>query len=110
MPSRAYHACGQGGCPELVSGRARCSAHTIERKKDPTQAKFYGSSQWQKLRAIVKRQQPICGMCKRAPSTSVHHKDGDWKNCTMENLEGVCKPCHARHSGTEHRMKRGNDK
>lgn len=103
---RAGHPCGTPGCPQIVRGKPRCPAHTIERKKDPAQAKYYGSSAWQQLRAVIRRQQPICQVCRRAPSQSVDHIDGDWKNNATENLRGACNPCHATKSGSEHFKKR----
>lgn len=38
--------------------------------------------------------------CERCGSTSdlhVHHKDGDWRNDAIDNLETLCGPCHLKH-------------
>lgn len=74
--------------------------------KDPAQAKFYGSTQWKKLRTIVRHRDPICKMCHKKPTTQVHHEDGRWQNNALENLQGVCTQCHDSYSGRQHQAKR----
>jgi hypothetical protein len=107
---RPSHPCAVPNCSELVSGRARCVPHTITREernpKDPAQAKFYGSVQWKAIRTLVRRRDPICKQCHRAPTQQAHHKDNDWRNNQLANLEGVCGTCHRKHSGAEHHKKR----
>lgn len=105
--AKPAHPCGQPGCPVLVHGRPHCPEHTVERKRDPEQARFYGSSRWQKLRAMVRRQQPLCQMCRNAPSAVVDHIDGNWRNNRMDNLRGLCSPCERSHTGRQHQKKRG---
>lgn len=106
---RPMRPCAVASCPTLTRN-PRCPAHTITREqrnpKDPAQAKFYGSAQWKKIRAIVKRRDPICKMCNRAPTTTVHHKDNNWRNNEPSNHEGACDPCHRAHSGAQHYKKR----
>lgn len=107
---RPLHPCATPSCGTLVRGTSHCPAHTITREmrnpKDPAQAQFYGSTRWKAIRSMVRRQQPICGMCKRYPTTSVHHRDNNWQNNELTNLQGVCTTCHNKHSGTEHSKKR----
>lgn len=109
---KPLHPCGNPACPTLVRGRARCPEHTVTREernpKDKAQAKFYGSTQWKAIRAGVKRNQPICGMCHRAPTTTAHHRDNDWRNNDPSNHQGACDPCHRKHSGREHFKKRAS--
>jgi 5-methylcytosine-specific restriction enzyme A len=105
-PSRPLRPCTQSGCPRLVSG-GRCEEHARVRKHDPNQRRFYSSARWRQLAELVRRQQPICTVCERAPSTQAHHRDGDWRNNAADNLAGICAPCHARESGRAHREKRG---
>jgi 5-methylcytosine-specific restriction enzyme A len=106
---RPLRPCAQPGCPALVRGSSRCPRHTVKqsdrRQQDPEQARFYGSRQWKALRAMVRRQQPTCGVCGKAPSEQVHHRSGDWRDNRMENLQGVCSPCHRRESGAAHRAR-----
>ena len=95
-------------CPNLVSKGSRCPTHAITREQrtphDPKKQAFYDSPQWRKLRAIVRRQQPICMECKRSPSKTVDHINGLDDN-RLESLRALCWPCHNRKSGLEHRLK-----
>jgi 5-methylcytosine-specific restriction enzyme A len=100
------------GCPAVVTGKtSHCPTHAPpdSRRKDPAQARFYGSKAWKRLREYVRREEPTCAMCKERPSTQVHHRDGDWRNNDRRNLEAVCDPCHRSHSGRDHHAKRGQE-
>ena len=109
--SRPLHPCAVPTCPSLTRN-TRCPQHTITREernpRDPAQIKFYGSARWKQIRATVKLNQPICGMCHRVPTDTVHHIDGNWQNNQPENHQGVCDTCHRQHSGREHRKKRAS--
>jgi hypothetical protein len=107
MTPRPSRPCAKHGCPALVAGSTYCAEHTPTRKKDPEQAKHYGSSRWRKLSEIVRKQEPICAMCLERPSAVTDHIDGDWRNNDRENLRGLCRDCNARHTGKQHRWKRG---
>ena len=50
---------------------------------------------WEKRRAIVLKREPICYLCHKAPSTQVDHQEPN-DNHDLENLRGVCTPCHRR--------------
>ncbi len=108
-PSRIAHPCGHGGCPALVTGSARCAAHTVTREQrnphDPDVQRFYDSTRWKKVRAIVRRNQPICMDCQRRPSQCVDHL-GELNDLRLEMLQALCWPCHNRKSGAQHAKKR----
>ena len=110
MPSRPKRTCAQPGCGALVDG-GRCPAHEAKRTnrqaKDPEQVRFYGSAYWKRLRAIIRRRDPVCVMCQRRPSQTVDHIDGNWRNNDPGNLRGLCRPCEASHTGRQHRRKGG---
>jgi 5-methylcytosine-specific restriction endonuclease McrA len=98
------------GCPATVTGRAvRCPEHALpdSRHRDPEQARFYGSTTWKLIRLRVRREEPTCRTCGTRPTTEVHHVDGDWRNNSRSNLEGICTPCHRSTSGRDHHAKRG---
>lgn len=105
MMSRPLRPCTEPGCPILV-GAGRCPAHTQVREKDPEQQRFYGSTRWKALRSLVRQQEPICRMCRRAASVLVDHIDADWKNNERENLRALCRACNDAHTGRQHQAKR----
>lgn len=37
-----------------------------------------------------------CAICGKTGRTDVHHKDDNWQNNSLENLERVCRSCHLR--------------
>lgn len=106
MPTQPATPCAQPGCPVLVYGASRCAAHKVERRKDPEQARFYGSSRWQSIRSLIRHRDPLCVMCSREPSKIVDHIDGDWRNNDPSNLRGLCAACNASHTGRQHQGKR----
>lgn len=53
---------------------------------------------WQRLRLVVLKRDPVCRACGRAASTDVDHilpKRAGGPD-TLENLQGLCGPCHSR--------------
>lgn len=52
---------------------------------------------WKRLREQVLREEPVCRICRKAPSTQVHHKVPVHLGGTnaRANLEGVCQDCHS---------------
>lgn len=105
-PTRAPHPCATSGCPELVVHGSHCPGHeATRRQKDPEQERFYGSARWKAIRALVRRQQPICRICHVNPTSVIDHRDGDWKNNDLSNLRGLCTSCNASHTARQHRAK-----
>jgi 5-methylcytosine-specific restriction enzyme A len=102
---RPLRPCTEPGCATLVK-RGRCSDHLVERPKNPDQQRFYGSTRWKALRTLVKKQEPICRMCRRKPTKVADHIDGDWRNNARENLRGLCTDCNAEHTARQHQAKR----
>ncbi|MBS0207527.1 MAG: HNH endonuclease [Planctomycetes bacterium] len=70
-------------------------ATTAERSEDK---RFYASARWRRVRLIALARDPICVRCGRAASEHVHHKqprkDRPDLAFDLNNLEGVCQPCH----------------
>jgi 5-methylcytosine-specific restriction protein A len=66
---------------------------------------LYNTAAWRRLRVRVLREEPVCRVCGRAPSTQVDHirpHDGDvYLFADRANCQGVCAPCHSRKTATE---------
>lgn len=105
-PTRPGRPCATPGCPLIVHGASHCPAHEQTRRYKPEeQRRFYNSTRWKKLRAIVRAQEPICRICFTNPSTSVDHIDGDWQNNERSNLRAVCTSCEKTRTAVQHRRK-----
>ena len=108
-PTRLPHPCGHPGCPALVpAGERLCEKHKRENRKveDANRANYRErgySTEWDKLKAMKKRESPLCEVClqegRLTPAEMVHHKvplrEGG-ELLDMGNLVSVCRACHAR--------------
>jgi 5-methylcytosine-specific restriction protein A len=60
---------------------------------------------WSKLRKSVLAEQPLCPECEARdvlePATEVHHKNDNASDNSRDNLVGLCKPCHSRHTARD---------
>ena len=63
------------------------------------------STYWLRLRAMVLAQSPLCVMClaegRTRAASHVDHKDGNSRNNDLENLQGLCRPCHSSKTARE---------
>jgi 5-methylcytosine-specific restriction endonuclease McrA len=61
--------------------------------------RWYRRAHWRNLRTLVLARDPICKMCQRAASTVADHiipHKGNWTLfCDLNNLQGLCDPCHS---------------
>jgi hypothetical protein len=66
---------------------------------------WYGRKHWKNLRTLVLARFPVCCMCHRAASTVADHirpHAGVWeKFCDLNNLWGLCQPCHSKKTAIE---------
>lgn len=84
--------------------------HTASRE---LRRKAYNSQEWRKLRNEYIKNNPLCAECLRqgkvTPAVDVHHHKSPFKtgeiNWTLlldyNNLESLCKKCHAEHHNKE---------
>lgn len=63
------------------------------RDADPRRTIPLNSSRWQKLRARVLAEQPLCAMCDQ-PANVVDHANGNPGDNSRRNLTALCEPCH----------------
>jgi hypothetical protein len=67
--------------------------------------KWYHRAHWKRLRTLVLARYPACCMCHYAASTVADHikpHQGIWELfCALENLQGLCGPCHSKKTAIE---------
>lgn len=47
-------------------------------------------------KVALKHKKLVCEICNERWNLDVHHKDGNWKNNSLENLRVLCKKCHGK--------------
>lgn len=91
-----------GYCNEHIKDKSDTTKQ-YDKSRDDKYVKFYNSSQWKKLRAmIISRDNGLCICCLREGIVSVadivHHvveTKSDWsKRLDSSNLISVCTSCH----------------
>lgn len=74
-------------------------ARPTGRDADPRRTIPLNTSRWQKLRALVLAERPLCVDClslgRVVPATDVDHDDGDPSNNERSNLVSRCHACHS---------------
>lgn len=93
-------ACAYPMCPhEAMPGSSYCQAHDWQRKERgrKSAARRGYDRRWRRLRQLVLTREPFCRMC-GAPATEVDHIIPLSRGGTnaLENLQPLCKRCHAR--------------
>ena len=117
MPYRNSKPCGKPGCSNLVNpDYYYCEKHREDynkqrwkerdKNRDPKLKKFYSSRSWRKVRNKHINDNPLCEECKDkgkvVEAEEVDHivpLKVDWsKRLDMDNLQSLCKSCHAKKS------------
>lgn len=75
-------------------------ARPTGRDADPRRTIPLNSARWQRLRARVLAEEPLCRMCNE-PATDVDHISGDPSDNTRVNLQPLCHACHSYKTGRE---------
>lgn len=107
-PTSPPHACATPGCAAVVYGkRSHCPKHeeSNKRRKLPEQARFYSSRYWRALSELVRKQEPVCRLCRTRPSAVTDHVDGDYMNNARANLRALCVECNETRTARQHRAK-----
>lgn len=115
MPTAPPRACSVPGCGGFVFEHGVCEGHKdsslakrlliqlVDRNKRPWRA-LYNTKRWKDLRLLILRRDPICTKCNRNPSTvadHIHDHKGDLQLFyDVNNLHGLCKPCHDEKTGS----------
>ena len=94
--------------PYCESHRDYVAVHAKAMRDSCSWSRYYGLAVWKKLRRQVLSRDPVCVLCNRAPATECDHitaHKGNWflfcGGLNMENLQGLCSPCHSRKTATE---------
>jgi len=101
MADRMLHRCLFKGCPALIPARDNfCPRHRKikQQERNALHDPFYSTKRWQKCRAAVLAQEPICRVCGR-PANTVDHITPRRKggaDYERDNLQALCAECHAR--------------
>ncbi len=109
MPNKPLHPCNQAGCPMLTGGRY-CDAHAKKNEQEYDLARGtatergYGVKH-RKWRSVILNRDPLCVLCLRkgivVPSTEADHIDGNNRNLSYDNGQGLCKGCHSAKTARE---------
>lgn len=110
MPTRAKRPCAAAGCGNVVSNGRYCAAHVVQARtvdKRPSRSKRGYDRNWQRLRLLKLRSNPVCEECLLyghvVQATEVDHikplREGGTNQ--DENLRSLCKSCHSRKTARE---------
>lgn len=105
--ARAWKVCATPDCPELVPpGQSRCEDCTSEadKRRGTAAERGYTGSGHRTFRKRVLARDPICMVCRLAPSTVADHHPLSRRELVASNMNpndpdhgrGLCKPCHDR--------------
>src|SRR3989304_3270964 len=96
-----YRQCAFPYCNKLLTKGKYCSFHEPKQptiNTSPEQHHYYTSNDHRRWRETILCRDPLCVKCLKkgilTPSTVAHHKDGNWRNISLDNGEGVCASCH----------------
>ena len=101
MPSRVKNFCRGNGCTNKAEvGSLLCNECNKQKKQQQLTPSEQGYDyHWSKVSKLVRRQEPICRMCKSELATLVDHiiplKNGG-ERLALDNLQPLCLPCHNR--------------
>jgi 5-methylcytosine-specific restriction protein A len=103
--ARALRVCSRPGCPNLCEG-GRCPScrAEAERARGSAAQRGYGHEHETRFRRGVLQRDPICIVCRQAPSSVADHWPIDRRELVRRGLDpndpkrgrGLCDGCHGR--------------
>ena len=99
MPSRPKNFCRGLNCNSKanVGSTLCCECDKTKKKQQPTPSEQGYDYHWSKVSKLVRRNEPVCRMCKQKLATLVDHiiplKQGG-ERLAIDNLQPLCLPCH----------------
>ena len=82
--------------------RPRAASKASGRDADPRRTLALNTAAWQRLRASVLAEQPLCACGCMGIATDVDHINGDPSDNSRENLQGLTHECHSRKTARDH--------
>jgi 5-methylcytosine-specific restriction protein A len=109
--ARAWKVCATPTCPELVPpGQTYCDGcdTEVDRIRGTAAQRGYTSAGHRRFRKQVLARDPICMVCRAAPSTVADHHPLSRRELVAAGMDpnnpdhgrGVCKPCHDTETAT----------
>ncbi|MET9479866.1 holin [Streptomyces sp. NPDC006638] len=107
---RALTVCSISGCPEYTdSGRCADHRREAEQRRGSARQRGYGREHEARFRPAVLARDPLCALCREAPSVHADHHPRDRKQLRAAGLDpddpqygrGLCGPCHSKHTAVE---------
>ena len=101
---RAYAVCSVPGCPEFTdSGRCEDHRREADQRRGTARQRGYGTRHETQFRAVVLARDPVCVLCKQAPSRHADHHPDSRRELAAAGRDaddprygrGLCGPCHS---------------
>lgn len=101
---RALSICSAPGCPEYTdSGRCEDHRREAELRRGTARQRGYGRQHESRFRPGVLARDPVCVICKGAPSVHADHHPLSRRELVEQHLDpddpkygrGLCGPCHS---------------
>lgn len=113
MPQKPLRVCAKSGCSTLTTNtycetHRDCNRRKWDERRNKELRKHYSTARWQATRRLIFERDSLCLSCKRMASVVVDDvipavkyvaNGGDFFD--MDNLQGMCKPCHDSKTATE---------
>jgi 5-methylcytosine-specific restriction endonuclease McrA len=83
---------------------ARRQRRALDSPETKKQRAFYHSAIWQRIRIAVISRDGICQECRVAAALEAHHIipiAAGGEKLSLENLVGLCRPCHSKRTRAE---------
>ena len=97
-------------CKRLFNGTGKCpdcqaaAEHTLDQRRGSARQRGYNREHETRFRATVLQRDPICVLCRTAPSTVADHYPTSRRDLEQQGLDpndpqygrGLCNTCHGR--------------
>lgn len=104
-PRVRYTVCSVPGCPEFTDQGGRCANHRreAEQRRGTARQRGYGRRHEQRFRAGVLARDPVCVLCRNAPSVHADHHPLSRRDLIAQGADpddprhgrGLCTSCHS---------------